>query len=114
MTPVERRVASGEGVSKMEIRLLAKEKKTGRMSFIVKGSNPAFVNAIRRCIINEVPTMAIEDVEIRKNSSILYDEMVAHRLGLVPLKTDLKSYNLPQKCKCEGKGCNRCQLKLVL
>jgi len=40
--------------------------------------------------------------------------MVAHRLGLIPLKTDLKSYNLPENCKCKGEGCARCQLKLTL
>src|SRR3989338_340192 len=98
----------------MEIRVLDNNKEQGRLSFILKDSNPVFANTLRRLIIDEVPTMAIEDVEFSKNNSILYDEMIAHRLGLVPLKTDLKSYNLPEKCKCEGKGCSRCQLKMVL
>jgi len=100
--------------AKMEVRVLENKKDEGRISFIIKDTSAAFVNTLRRIIIEEVPTMAIEDVEFRKNNSILYDEMVAHRLGLVPLKTDLKSYNLPEKCKCEGKGCARCQLKLTL
>ncbi len=98
----------------MEIRVLENNKERGKVSFILKDTNPVFANTLRRIMIDEVPTMAIEDVEFQKNNSILYDEMIAHRLGLVPLKTDLKSYNLPEKCKCEGKGCNRCQLKLVL
>src|SRR3989338_1426343 len=98
----------------MEIRVLDNNKEQGRLSFILKDSNPVFANTLRRLMIDEVPAMAIEDVEFSKNNSILYDEMIAHRLGLVPLKTDLKSYNLPEKCKCEGKGCNRCQLKMVL
>ena len=98
----------------MEIRILENDKEKGKLSFLLKDSNPVFANTLRRLIVDEVPTMAIEDVEFIKNNSILYDEMIAHRLGLVPLKTDLKSYNLPDKCKCEGKGCNRCQLKLVL
>ena len=98
----------------MEIRVLENNKDKGMLSFILKDSNPVFANTLRRLIIDEVPTMAIEEVEFQKNNSILYDEMVAHRLGLTTLKTDLKSYNLPEKCKCEGKGCNRCQLKLVL
>ena len=98
----------------MEIRVLENNKEQGKLSFILKDSSPVFVNVLRRLIVDDVPTMAIEHVEFSKNNSILYDEMVAHRLGLIPLKTDLKSYNLPEKCKCEGKGCNRCQLKMVL
>lgn len=98
----------------MEVRVLDYNKDQGRLSFIMKDSDAIFANTLRRIMIDEVPTMAIEDIEFSKNNSILYDEMISHRLGLVPLKTDLKSYNLPSKCKCEGKGCNRCQLKLVL
>ncbi|HLC61409.1 MAG TPA: DNA-directed RNA polymerase subunit D [Candidatus Nanoarchaeia archaeon] len=98
----------------MEIRVLENSKDNGTLSFILKDSDHVFANTLRRLMIDEVPTMAIEEVEFQKNNSIAYDEMIAHRLGLVPLKTDLKSYNLPDKCKCEGKGCNRCQLKLVL
>lgn len=98
----------------MEIRVLENDKDNGKLSFILKDSDHVFANTLRRLMIDEVPSMAIEEVEFQKNNSILYDEMIAHRLGLVPLKTDLKSYNLPDKCKCEGKGCNRCQLKLIL
>ena len=77
----------------MEIRVLENNKEEGKLSFILKGADVAFANALRRVIVEEVPTMAIEDVEFRKNSSILYDEIIAHRLGLIPFKTDLKSYN---------------------
>ena len=97
-----------------EIQMLKKDKKTGRVTFLLKNTNAAFANSMRRMIIDTVPTMAIEDVEFRKNSSVLYDEMMAHRLGLIPLKTDLKAYVMPAKCKCEGKGCARCTLKLTL
>jgi len=98
----------------MEIRVLENSKEQGKLSFILKDSDHVYANTLRRLMIDEVPTMAIEDIEFSKNNSILYDEMVAHRLGLLPLKTDLKSYNMPDKCKCEGKGCNRCHLKMVL
>ena len=98
----------------MEVRLLENNKSSGKVSFLLKNATPAFANTLRRLMINEVPTMAIDIVEFSKNSSILYDEIVAHRLGLIPLKTDLKAYNLPEKCKCEGKGCARCQLKIIL
>lgn len=96
----------------MQITNLSKDKE--KFSFLLKDSTSAFANSLRRAIMEEVPTMAIEDVEIRKNNSILYDEMIAHRLGLVVLKTDLKSYNLPDKCNCDGEGCARCQCKFTL
>ncbi len=98
----------------MEIRVLENNKEQGKLSFILKDSNPVYVNTLRRIMVAEVPTMSIDEVEFFKNNSILYDEIITHRLGLIPLKTDLKSYNLLDKCKCEGKGCNRCQVKLVL
>lgn len=98
----------------MDTKLLSQDRKTGKISFLLKDSTPAFANMIRRNMIEEVPTMAIEDVDFVKNSSILYDEIIAHRLGLIPLKTDLKSYNMPSECKCNGEGCAKCTLQLTL
>lgn len=98
----------------MEVRSLHTDKKTGTISFLLKGVQTSFANALRRVALQEVPTIAIENVEIRKNNSVLYDEMVAHRLGLIPLKTDLSSYDLPEKCGCNKEGCAKCQLKLTL
>ncbi|MDO8480658.1 MAG: DNA-directed RNA polymerase subunit D [Nanoarchaeota archaeon] len=78
----------------MEATLLEKSKDGLIVKLLIKGTTPAFVNSLRRAIVEEVPTLAIEDVEFRKNNSILYDEIIAHRLGLVPLKTDLKGYRM--------------------
>lgn len=97
---------------KMDIKIL--DKKGNNLSFIISKTNAAFVNTLRRLIIDEVPTMAMEDIEFRKNDSVLYDEMLAHRLGLIPLTTDLKGYNLPEKCTCKGEGCAKCQVELSL
>lgn len=98
----------------MELKLVEQDKKQNRFVFLLKGSTPAFANLLRKTIVDEVPTMAIEDVEMRKNSSVFYDEFVAHRLGLIPLKTDLDAYVRPEDCKCEGEGCSRCELLLSL
>ena len=92
----------------IEVRFLDQDKEKNKLSFVLINSTPSFANAIRRAIVEEVPTMAIEEVEFRKNNSILYDEIIAHRLGLLPLTTDLKSYTISSECKCEGKGCARC------
>jgi len=78
----------------MEVKLLSKGK--DKMSFLVKGIDHAYVNSLRRLIIAQVPTLAIEDVSFSKNNSILYDEVIAHRLGLLPLKTDA---NMDEKTK---------------
>jgi DNA-directed RNA polymerase subunit D len=75
---------------------LSKLKAKGNMLELeVKDSNDWYVNTLRRLMMNEVPIIAIELVEIAKNDSILYDEVLTHRLGLVPLTTDLSSYVLP-------------------
>jgi len=59
--------------------------------------------------------MAIDEVVIIENSSMLHDEILAHRLGLVPLKTDLDSYNLPEECPCKSEfGCNLCRVAFTL
>lgn len=96
----------------VEVKLLNKDKETS--VFLVNDADPASMNTLRRLIMNEVPVMAMEDITFLKNSSALYDEFIAHRLGLVSLKTDLSSYNLPDECKCKGKGCAHCQLYLSL
>jgi len=115
MMVVGRKVEEEEGeYNQMKVEINDFDKKLNKLTFIVSDINPSFANAIRRLIVSEVPTMAIEDVEIRKNSSILYDEMVAHRLGLIPLTTDLKAYNLQNECTCKGVGCAKCTLKLTL
>ncbi len=75
------------------IEMIKKDKKTGRVTFLLKNSNPAFANALRRIMMEAVPSMAIEDVEFAENGSALYDEVLAHRLGLTPLTTDLKGYD---------------------
>ena len=98
----------------MAIEFISEDKKSGRVTFLLKGSTPAFANMLRRAMMESVPTMAVDSVEFKENSSVLYDEIIAHRLGLVPLSTDLKGYTLPATCKCAGEGCARCTLKLTL
>jgi len=95
----------------MKIELVKKEGLTN--TYLISETKPEVINAIRRAIISEVPVLAIEDVFISKNSSALYDEILAHRLGLIPLTTP-DTYVLPEVCKCKGKGCARCTVKFTL
>ena len=96
------------------IELLDKDKKTGRARFLITNSTPAFVNALRRIMMDTVPVMAIDTITFNQNTSVLYDEMLAHRIGLIPIRTDLKSYTLKSKCKCKGEGCAKCTLYFKL
>jgi DNA-directed RNA polymerase subunit D len=74
-----------------------------------------YVNAIRRISISEVPTLAIDDVVMMENSSVMHDEAIAHRLGLIPLRTDLNRFVMPQDCDCNNSlGCAKCRVLLVL
>jgi len=62
------------------------------MVFHASGIDAPIANALRRILIAEVPTMAIETVNIYNNTSIIQDEVLAHRLGLVPIKVDPKMF----------------------
>lgn len=74
-----------------------------------------YVNTLRRLMLSEVPVMAIEIVEISRNDSILYDEVITHRLGLIPLKTDIASYTLPgEEEKASGEYLAQSSVKLTL
>lgn len=55
--------------------------------FLVRGITPAFANGIRRAILADVPTLSIDTVRFVENSSVLFDEVLALRMGLVPLTT---------------------------
>ncbi len=74
-----------------------------------------YVNSLRRLAISEVPTLAIDDVVILENSSVMHDEAVAHRLGLIPLRTDPGRFVMPHECDCKSTlGCSKCRVLLVL
>lgn len=82
--------------------------------FDVREVTPSFLNAIRRTMLSNVPKMAIDDVTIYDNTSALFDEMVAHRLGLLPVPTDLNAFVPRAQCVCNGEGCANCTILFTL
>ncbi|KAF3783563.1 DNA-directed RNA polymerases I and III subunit [Nymphaea thermarum] len=58
------------------------------IEFDMVGIDASLANAFRRILLAEVPTMAIEKVFIANNTSVIQDEVLAHRLGLIPIKVD--------------------------
>lgn len=89
------------------------EKTDRSLIFVIEGISIEMINAIRRIITIEVPCFAIDEVIILKNESPLYDEILSHRLGMIPIKSDLEHYNLPRDCECGGFGCPLCQVSLT-
>lgn len=86
----------------MDIEVL--EQRNNVLKILVKDIPLHVINSIRRTIIAEVPTMAIDYVVFIVNSSVFYDEYLAHRLGLIPLtsKEALHKYKSPEECAEAG------------
>ena len=102
------------------MKIDVKEQDENSMTFIVRDAEVPFVNAIRRIAMMKVPKLAIEDVFIVKNDSAMFDEVLAHRLGLTPLVSDAESIEglvLPEDCDCDsekGEYCPRCSVSFSL
>jgi len=99
----------------MELEFL--ERSPERVRFVLSGVSAGFANSLRRAMIAEVPKLAIDEVEIHENSSLLYDEQLALRLALIPLKvspSDLRNFVPAEECECGGEGCEKCEAKLRL
>jgi DNA-directed RNA polymerases I and III subunit RPAC1 len=78
---------------KIEIQKLNQEE----MIFDMIGIDAPLANAFRRIMISEVPTMAIEKVVVVNNTSLIQDEVLAHRLGLIPIHADPRLFHFPKK-----------------
>ena len=103
----------------MKVRIDEMKERSAR--FLFEEVEPAFANALRRSLIADLPKLAIEDVEFhlgpiraedgKESESVapLFDEIIAHRLGLIPLPTDAKLFVPRATCPaCSGEGCPNC------
>ena len=75
------------------IQVLSTDSK--KISVRLKGVPLQYANALRRICLNGVPVFAIDTVDVIENSSAMMDESIAHRLGMIPLKTELSRFNEP-------------------
>lgn len=96
----------------MDLKVLHKD--DNKLIFILKDTDFVYTNTLRRIMISGLPTLAIRKVTFVKNTSAMFDEVIAHRLGLIPLTGDLDSYTLPNECTCKGAGCGKCQSAIIL
>ena len=95
----------------MEIDVLELSDRSAK--FILSNTTAAFANGLRRAMLADVPTLAIDDVNVYNNTSVLYDEQLALRLGLIPLVTSFDDFVPQDECTCED-GCPACVVSLTL
>ncbi|KAI9490766.1 RNA polymerase Rpb3/Rpb11 dimerization domain-containing protein [Zychaea mexicana] len=98
------------GGPNITIRSLSKD----HIDFILSDTDLSVANALRRVMIAEVPTVAIDMVEIETNSTVLADEFIAHRLGMVPIDSrDVEKLRYTRDCTC-SQYCPECSVELTL
>jgi DNA-directed RNA polymerase II subunit RPB3 len=84
------------------------------VDFTLRNADLALANSLRRAILAEVPTMAIDLVEVEVNTSVLADEFIAHRLGLIPLNSkNVDEVLYTRDCDCD-QYCDQCSVTLTL
>lgn len=95
------------------VKLLREDEKSIEVE--LSGLPLAVMNAIRRFTMNEVPTMAIEEILIIENTSSMPNDVLAHRISLIPFISDIDTYVAPEECTCGSKlGCERCAVRYIL
>nr|XP_033792972.1 DNA-directed RNA polymerases I and III subunit RPAC1 [Geotrypetes seraphini] len=84
------------------------------LEFDMIGIDAALANAFRRILLAEVPTMAVEKVFVYNNTSIIQDEILAHRLGLIPIKADPRLFEYRNQGDEEGTEIDTLQFQLKI
>ena len=98
---IEHPLSGGRSLSAVfsDLRLSIISESPDELEIDIHGIEAPLANALRRIMISEVPTLAIEDVDLYQNTSVIPDEVLAHRLGLIPIRANprLFKYKGPEE-----------------
>ena len=102
-----------EVFNKMSIKVI--DKLDNRIDLQWKNTSSIFLNTLRRIMISDIPTIAIDKIELEENSSPMNDEFMAHRIGLIPIRCerDVSSIPYQHECTCKN-GCHECNFEFIL
>eukprot|EP00128_Syssomonas_multiformis_P013341 Colp12_sorted_trinity150504_noHs@426 len=96
------------------LRVEVTELSADNVRYELYNTDLSIANAIRRSVQAEVPTLAIDLVEYENNTSVLHDEFIAHRLGLIPLRSEAADdFLYSRDCDCAG-YCGKCSVVFSL
>ncbi|KAF8210293.1 DNA-directed RNA polymerase [Mycena galopus ATCC 62051] len=101
--------------SDLEPSVRIRDLKKDRVNFILENVDLAFANSLRRVMMADLPTIAIDLVEIQANTTVLPDEFIAHRLGMIPLVSSNcdEGMRYTRDCTCMA-ACQYCSIQLKL
>ncbi|KIW44098.1 uncharacterized protein PV06_05135 [Exophiala oligosperma] len=103
-----------DGIETSGPKVTVREVEQDRCDFVLQSCSLSLANSLRRAMLAEIPTIAIDLVDITTNSSVLPDEYLAHRLGLIPLYSKgVSSMKYTRDCDCDD-HCEYCSVELRL